>query len=75
MSILGMGFVLAGIDQHAVWGRCKRRGDARGLHPRPRFGHRLTRQADDEERGQAGRDLHVNLDRHRLDVGEGEAAG
>jgi len=60
------------IDQHAA----RRQGEAhrgqRRPHPLARLAHRLVRQSHDEEGGQAGGDLHLHLDRHRLDAGKRE---
>ncbi|MDB5541211.1 MAG: hypothetical protein JWQ89_2938 [Devosia sp.] len=43
------------------------RGVERGTHPLARFLDRLVGQADEKEVGNAGRDLHLHIDRHRLD--------
>ena len=43
------------------------RGDQRRAHPLARLGHRLVGQADDRKRRQAGRDLHLHVDRAGLD--------
>ncbi len=45
-------------------------GDQRGAHALARFRHRLVGQADDVEGGQAGRDLHLDIDGARLDAFE-----
>jgi hypothetical protein len=62
------------IDEQAA----RRQGQAhrreRRAHPLPRLPHRLVGQADDEEGGQPGGDLHLHLDRHRLDAREGEGS-
>ena len=47
-------------------------GGQRGAHPLARLADRLVGQADDQEGGHAGGDLHLHLDRHGLDAGEGE---
>ena len=43
------------------------RGDQRRAHPLARLGHRLVGQANDRERRQTGRHLHLNVDRAGLD--------
>ena len=43
------------------------RGDQRRAHPLARLGNRLVGQADDRERRQARRDLHLHVDRAGLD--------
>ena len=43
-------------------------GDQRGAHPLLGLGHRLVGQADDVEGRQAGRDLHLHVDRAGLDA-------
>ena len=40
----------------------------RRAHPLARFGHRLVGKADDVEGRQAGRDLHLDVDRAGLDA-------
>ncbi len=44
------------------------RGDQRRAHPFPRLRHRLVRKTHDRKRRQAGRDLHLHVDRPRLDA-------
>ena len=55
------------IDRDAACGQRKPRGDQRRTHPLARFRHRLVGKANDMERGQAGRDLHLHVDRAGLD--------
>ena len=43
-------------------------GDQRAAHPLARLGHRLVGEADDVEGRQSGRDLHLHVDRARLDA-------
>ena len=46
-------------------------GDERGAHPLARFGDRLVAEADDHEGDIAAGDLHLHVDRARLDALEG----
>jgi len=62
------------VDQDALGRQGQAHGGQRGAHPLARLADRLVRQADDQEGGQAAADLHLHLDRHGLDVAEGEAA-
>jgi len=43
------------------------RGDQRRAHPLARLGHRLVGKTHDRKRRQAGRDLHLHVDRAGLD--------
>jgi hypothetical protein len=56
------------IDGDAPRRQREPRCDQRCTHPLFRFGHGFVRQADDVERGQAGRDLHLDVDGARLDA-------
>ena len=56
------------IDGDAARRQREAGGDQRGAHALLRFGHRLVRQADDVEGGQARRDLHLHVDRAGLDA-------
>jgi hypothetical protein len=56
------------IDGDAARRQREARGDQRGAHALLRFGHGLVRQADDVEGRQAGRDLHLDVDRAGLDA-------
>ena len=60
------------VDQHAPRRQREAHGGERGAHPLAGLGDGLVGQADDQEGGQAGGDLHLHLDRHGLDAGEGE---
>ncbi len=44
----------------------------RTTHPLPALGDRLVRQADNHESGEARADLHLHVDRQRLDTLEGD---
>ena len=54
------------VDGDPACGQREARGDQRGTDPLARFRNRLVRQADDGESGQAGRDLHLHVDRAGL---------
>ena len=56
------------IDRDVLGGKRQPGGDQRAAHALAAFSHRLVGQAHDVEAGQAGRDLHLNIDRHRLDT-------
>ena len=55
------------IDGDAAGGQRQAGGDQRRAHPFAGLGHRLVGQPDDGESGQAGRDLHLHVDRAGLD--------
>jgi hypothetical protein len=55
------------IDGDAAGGQRQARGDQRRTHPLARLGDRLVGQANDMERRQARRDLHLHFDRAGLD--------
>ncbi len=55
------------IDDDPPCRQSKTRGDQRGTDPFARFGHRLVRQADDQEIRQTGHDLNLHVDRAGLD--------
>jgi hypothetical protein len=62
------------VDQHPPRRQRQADGAERRTHPFARLAHRLVGQADQQQGGCAARDLHLHLDRHRLDAGEGERA-
>jgi hypothetical protein len=55
------------IDGDAARGQRKPRGDQRRTHPLARFRNRLVGKTNDVKRRQAGRDLHLHVDRAGLD--------
>jgi len=55
------------VDEDAFGRQAETHRGQGGADPLPRFPHRLVRQADHEKGGQAGRDLHLDLDALRLD--------
>ena len=55
------------IDGDAAGGQRQARGDQRRAHPLAGLGHRLVGQPDNGESRQAGRDLHLHVDRAGLD--------
>ena len=63
------------VDQHALERQRQAHGGERRPHPFPSLAHRFVRQADQHQAGSARGDLHLNLDRHRLDAVEGEGVG
>jgi len=56
------------VDGDALGRQAQARGDQRRAHPLARFLHRLVGQADDKESRQAGRNLHLHVDEHRIDA-------
>ena len=60
------------VDQHPFWRQREAHGGQGGAHPLARLAHRLVRQADHQEGGNARGYLHLHFHRHRLDAGEGE---
>ncbi len=56
------------IDGDAARRQRQAGGDQRGAHALARLAHRLVGQADDVEGRQAGRDLHLHVDRAGLDA-------
>ncbi len=60
------------VHQHATRRQCQAHRTERGADPFARLADRLVGQADHQEVGQAGGDLHLHLDPHGLDAGEGE---
>ena len=60
------------VHQHAARRQREAHRAQRRTHPLARLAHRLVGQADHQEYRQAGGDLHLHLDRHGLDAGEGE---
>jgi hypothetical protein len=56
------------VDGDAPGRQRQSRGDERGSHALARLGDGLVRQAHDVERGQAGRDLNLNIDGAGLDA-------
>lgn len=60
------------IDDDPARRQRQTRGDQRRAHPLARLRHRLVRQADDGERRQARRNLHLHVDRAGLDPLKGD---
>ncbi len=60
------------IDDHPLGRQRETHGGEGGAHPLARLADRLVGQADDQEGREPRRDLHLDLDRHRLDPGKRE---
>jgi hypothetical protein len=56
----------------ALWREREADGVQRAAHPLAAFAHRLVGEADDDEGWEPGADLHLHIDRTRLDALKGD---